>query len=104
MSSILPPLDSTRALELGAAAGAGLAAFLAYSWKTNAPWLHPAKPDTREAYQGGESYGDPKVITTGLLDDLKAIGFKAANSDVRTLLEVFLAKGKPVDDRLMVVS
>ncbi|KAI9671612.1 MAG: hypothetical protein M1829_004617 [Trizodia sp. TS-e1964] len=104
MSGIMPSLDSNRALELGAAAGAGLAAFLAYSWKTNAPWLHPARKDTAESYQGGESYGDPKLIATGLLEDLKAIGFKAAHSDLHTLLDVFMAKGKPVDDKLMTME
>lgn len=57
-----------------------------------------------DKYQGEESYGDPELITTGVMDDLKAIGVKGARGDIKTLLDVALAKGKPSDDRQMTVT
>ena len=57
-----------------------------------------------DKYQGEESYGDPELITTGVMDDLKAVGVKGARGDIKTLLDVALTKGKPVDDRQMTVT
>jgi hypothetical protein len=41
---------------------------------------------------------------TGLLDDLKAIGFENLHTEISTLLKVFTTAGKPLDDREMTVS
>lgn len=60
--------------------------------------------EVEEKYDVNDSYGDPKVLTTGLLKDLKSVGLKAGRRDILTLLQVALAKGKPVDDKLMTVS
>jgi hypothetical protein len=60
--------------------------------------------DVEEAYDVNESYGDPKVLTTGLITDLKSIGLKAGRKDLYTLLQVAMTKGKPVDDKLMTVG
>lgn len=57
-----------------------------------------------EAYQAGESYGDPEVVSTGLADDLKAIGLKGAPKDLEVLISLVKNKGKPLDDRKMDVS
>lgn len=57
-----------------------------------------------DKYQGEESYDDADALTTGILDDLKAIGAKGARSDIKTLLEVAMTKGKPIDDRQMIVD
>lgn len=72
-------------------------------------WPHigakqPSTSETDDRYQGEESYGDPELITTGVMDDLKAIGVKGARADIKTLLDVAMAKGKPVDDRQMTAS
>lgn len=58
---------------------------------------------TEEKYDVNDAYGDPKALTTGLLADLKQVGLKAGRRDLLTLLQVALAKGKPIDDRLMTV-
>lgn len=57
-----------------------------------------------EAYQAGEPYGDPEVVSTGLADDLKAIGLKGAPKDLEVLINLVKNKGKPLDDRQMDVS
>jgi hypothetical protein len=65
--------------------------------------ISPSK-DVEEKYDVNGSYGDPKALTTGLIRDLKHIGVKAGRKDILTLLQVAMAKGKPIDDRLMTVS
>ncbi|KAH8587872.1 prostaglandin G/H synthase 2/cyclooxygenase 2, pgh2/cox2 [Bisporella sp. PMI_857] len=63
------------------------------------------KPNTSpEKYDVNGSYGDPKVLTTGLLADLKHVGIKAGRRDIFTLLKVATQKGKPVDDKLMTME
>lgn len=65
--------------------------------------LFGSKKPADDKYDGEESYGDPKALSTGIMEDLKAIGVKGIGGDLQTLLEVGLAKGKPVDDKQMVV-
>ena len=65
--------------------------------------LFDSKKPAEDKYEGEESYGDPKALSTGILEDLKAIGVKGIGGDLQTLLQVALAKGKPVDDKQMVV-
>lgn len=67
------------------------------------PWPKNASASADERYQGGEAYADPKTLSTGLLEDMKAIGIKAGQGDIETLLKVGLTKGKPVDDKQMTV-
>ncbi|KAF2139467.1 uncharacterized protein K452DRAFT_77778 [Aplosporella prunicola CBS 121167] len=55
-----------------------------------------------EKYQAGETYGKPEALSTGLKEDLKAVGLKAAHSDLKTLLE--LLQNKPMDDRKMTLE
>jgi hypothetical protein len=65
--------------------------------------LFGTKKGRDDKYQGAESYGDAAQLSTGVMDDLKAIGIKGVRGDVQTLLDVALAKGKPVDDKQMTV-
>lgn len=65
--------------------------------------LFGSKKPTEDKFEGEESYGDPKALSTGIVEDLKAIGVKGIGGDLQTLLEVVMAKGKPVDDKQMVV-
>jgi hypothetical protein len=60
--------------------------------------------DIKEKYDVNNSYGDPGVLATGLVADLKHIGIKAGRKHLRTLLQVAMTKGEPVDDKLMTVS
>ncbi|KAF4618994.1 hypothetical protein G7Y89_g14852 [Cudoniella acicularis] len=46
--------------------------------------------------------GNNAALATGLLADLKAIGFKGAPSDIHTLIELLKSVGKPTDDRELV--
>ena len=63
-----------------------------------------SKPEAETKFSGGsDTYGDPKALSTGVIDDLKAIGLGRLGGDVQTLLEVAFAKGKPVNDRELVV-
>ena len=63
-----------------------------------------SKPEAETKYAGGSDfYGDPKALSTGVIDDLKSIGLSRIGGDVQTLLEVAFAKGKPVNDREMAV-
>lgn len=55
-------------------------------------------------YQAGEPYRDPDVLATGIVKDLSALGLKGKRSDLRTLIQLVKAKGKPIDDRQMLVS
>ncbi|GLA37646.1 hypothetical protein AnigIFM63309_004597 [Aspergillus niger] len=55
-------------------------------------------------YQAGEPYGDPDVLATGLVKDLSALGLKGKKSDLRTLIQLVKAKGKPIDDRQMLME
>lgn len=69
--------------------------------------FHPdelAEEEDDEKYQAGEAYGDPKVLATSLIKDLRALGVKGRRSDLRTLIEMVKNKGKPMDDRQMHVS
>lgn len=63
-----------------------------------------AEEEDDEKYQAGESYGDPSVVATSLVKDLRAIGMKVKAKDLRTLIEIVKNKGKPMDDRQMHVS
>lgn len=76
---------------------------MAQSWPLSSAQKRPAS-EIDDKYQGEESYGDPDVIATGVVDDLKAIGVKGVRGDIKTLLDVALAKGKPVDDKQMTAS
>lgn len=62
------------------------------------------KDAAEEKYDVNDAYGDPKVLATGLVGDLKHVGIKAGRKDLFTLLKVATQKGKPVDDKLMTVS
>lgn len=56
-------------------------------------------------YAGRDTYGDPDTLSTGLAEDLKAIGSsKAAFADFKTLIEVATTKGEPIDDKKMMVN
>lgn len=63
-----------------------------------------AEEEDDQKYQAGEPYGDPNVMATSLVQDLKSMGLKTGVKDLRTLLEVAKSKGKPIDDRQMTVS
>jgi len=39
------------------------------------------------------------ALATGLAADLKAIGFKNFDADLKTLIGVITTKGQPIDDR-----
>jgi hypothetical protein len=62
-----------------------------------------AREDDDEPYQAGETYADPKAVSTTLAQDLKAVGLKAGAADLQTLVELVKGTGKPVDDRKMMV-
>lgn len=66
--------------------------------------LFGSKKPAEDKYNGEEMYGDPKVLSTGIVEDLKAIGVKKIGGDLQTLLQVALTKGKPVDDKQMVME
>lgn len=56
-------------------------------------------------YAGRETYGDPDALSTGVAEDLKAIGSsKGAIADFKTLIEVATTKGEPIDDKKMMVK
>ncbi|KKY15413.1 putative prostaglandin g h synthase 2 cyclooxygenase pgh2 cox2 [Diplodia seriata] len=57
-----------------------------------------------EKFQAGEPYGDPDVVSSNLVEDLRTVGFSAATKDLKTLIEVFKAKGKPQNDREMLME
>lgn len=63
-----------------------------------------AEEEDDQKYQAGEPYGDPNVMATSIVQDLKSMGLKTGVKDLRTLLEVAKSKGKPIDDRQMTVS
>lgn len=65
--------------------------------------LFGSKKPAEDKYNGDEIYGDPKVLSTGIAEDLKAIGVKKIDGDLQTLLQVALTKGKPIDDKQMLV-
>lgn len=46
------------------------------------------KDPVEEKYDVNESYGDPKVLTTGLIADLRHAGIKASRRNIFTLLKV----------------
>ena len=52
---------------------------------------------------GDESFTDERIQESGLLDDIKALG-PDSGQDILALIEEVVSKGKPYDDRSMVVS
>lgn len=55
-------------------------------------------------YAGRDLYGDPDALSTGLAEDLKAIGSsKGAVADFKTLIEVATTREEPIDDKKMMV-
>ncbi|KAH9213934.1 heme peroxidase [Leptodontidium sp. 2 PMI_412] len=62
------------------------------------------KDALEEKYDVDGAYGDPKALTTGLLQDLKHAGIRGVRKNVFTLLQVAMQKGKPVDDKLMTME
>ena len=63
-----------------------------------------AEEEDDQKFQAGESYGDPKVMATGIVSDLKSMGLKTSVKDLQTLFEVAKSTGKPINDRDMTVS
>lgn len=55
-----------------------------------------------ESNYGDDSFTDAKVKQSGLLDDLKTLGPDIGQSAL-TLIEQAIGKGKPYDDRTMLV-
>ena len=93
-------VDNTRMTEAGALACAALAV-LVYNWRANAL----PKRIQEEKYQGGESYGDPPKTQTGLFADLQSMGsLKKLLASAQTVFDLAKGKGKPVNDKEMVVS
>ncbi|KAK0106849.1 hypothetical protein ONS95_003571 [Cadophora gregata] len=62
------------------------------------------KDDLEEKYDVNDSYGDPKALTTGILQDLRHVGIKGGRKSVFTLLKLATQKGNPVDDKLMTME
>ncbi|KAF2150654.1 heme peroxidase [Myriangium duriaei CBS 260.36] len=97
---MLEDVDHTKLAAAGATAGAALVG-LVYNWTANSV----PKRVQEEKYQGSESYADPPKVQTGLLDDLKAMGgLKKIAANVQTLLELAKNKGKPDDDKKMLME
>ena len=95
--------DGLRGLEIGAAAAAASAsAYLLYSHRKEV--LGAVQAPMASKYQGGEDYADPKVVATGLAEDLRAVGIKTSRQNLRTLLAVVSSKGEPLDDKKLTVS
>jgi hypothetical protein len=46
--------------------------------------LFGTKKGRDDKYQGVDSYGDAAQLSTGVMDDLKAIGVKGIRGDVQT--------------------
>ena len=97
-------MSNVDSRKFGVAAGAGIAASLLYAYRNHAPWSNSTSTSVDTRYQGGESYTDPKTLSTGLGEDLKALGLKAGQADLDTLVKVAFEKGKPVDDKQMTVD
>ncbi|KAF2177884.1 prostaglandin G/H synthase 2/cyclooxygenase 2, pgh2/cox2 [Zopfia rhizophila CBS 207.26] len=57
-----------------------------------------------DRYQAGEAYADDVALTTGLLEDLQAVGIGGVTKDVQTLMDVFKTKGKAIDDKEMTME
>ncbi len=51
---------------------------------------------------GDESFTDERIHESGLRDDIKALG-PDSGQDILALIDEVLSKGKPYDDRTMVV-
>jgi len=98
--TMLENLDHTKlAAGAGVVGGATLLA-LAYNWSANAT----PKRIQEEKFQGGESYADPIKVQTGIWDDLKAMGgLKNIAANAQTLFQLAKNKGKPDDDKKMMV-
>lgn len=95
------PKATKAALSSIAGTGEGLWQRL-YARIFHAQELAEVEDDVK--YQAGESYGDPDVLATGLVKDLSALGLKGKRNDLRTLIQLVKSKGKPIDDRQMLVS
>jgi hypothetical protein len=96
---VLENVDSWT-MGAGAAAGVGTLLYLA-----NQQGSSSSKDVKEEKYQGGESYGDPVKVKTGVFNDIKVLASKGKLiSSAQTLYDVSKEKGKPVDDKKMTVS
>ncbi|KAI5306174.1 hypothetical protein KEM56_001984 [Ascosphaera pollenicola] len=63
-----------------------------------------AEQEDDEKYQAGESYGDPKVVATGIVKDLHTMGLKAKAKDLQLLVEIVKSTGKTIDDRQLAME
>lgn len=99
--------DIPRGVEIGTAALAGVAAFLAYNNSSDAT---KAKNMMNTKYQAGEDYADPrkrsdnlfadpKAVSLALLEDLKSVHGHYKLSQILPLVEQLLKKGEPLDDK-----
>ena len=52
---------------------------------------------------GDDSFTDQRIQETGLIDDIKSLG-PGSGQDVLALIQEAMSKGKPYDDKTMVVS
>ncbi|PYH67779.1 peroxidase/cytochrome P450 family protein [Aspergillus vadensis CBS 113365] len=95
------PKATKAALSSIAGTGEGLWQRL-YARIFHAQELAEVEDDVK--YQAGESYGDPDVLATGLVKDLSALGLKGKRNDLRTLIQLVKSKGKPIDDRQMLME
>lgn len=85
-------------LQLGVVASVAAVATLATLSRKTQPGV------VEEKYQGGESYGDKKKVETGLWEDIKSMGsLGKIASNLFLVCEVVKEKGKPVDDKELVV-
>lgn len=87
-----------RNVQLAAAAGVASVATLATVSRRAQPAV------VEEKYLGGESYGDKHKVETGLLTDLRSMGsLGKIASNFALIRKVAKEKGKPVDDKELVV-
>lgn len=85
-------------VQLAAAAGVAAVATLATLSRKSQPAV------VEEKYQGGESYADKRKVETGLWTDLKSMGsVSKVASNFALVRKVAKEKGKPVDDKELVV-
>ncbi|KAK2731617.1 hypothetical protein FQN57_003270 [Myotisia sp. PD_48] len=100
------PKATHSALASIAGTGEGLFSKLnPLKWKIfNRKDADDEEEDPNEKYMGGDSYGDPKMIATSLVKDLRHVGLKTKVKDLRTLIEIFKSAGKPVNDRDMAME
>ena len=79
---------------------AAAAAYLLYSNRNSITGSMDSASKKRK-YQAGEDYEDPKVLSTTLYQDLKAIGFAEGKSqkEIHALIETIKNTGNPLDDK-----